>query len=67
MAEVRWNGDETPEVEDTGRACRKLAGVNFDGVDDWRETLEREGKLKPGVHGVRDLVLGDEEWTTRRS
>lgn len=51
---------------DTGKACRKLAGVNFDGIDDWRDMLDCDGKLTPDVHGLRDLVLGTEQWTSRR-
>jgi hypothetical protein len=49
-----------------GKACRRMAGVGFDGIagDDedqraaWRNTLEREGKLNTESGGVRDLVFG---------
>jgi hypothetical protein len=52
-----------------GKACKRMAGVGFDGVagDDedlraaWRDKLQREGKLKPDGGSVRDLVLGSAE------
>lgn len=52
-----------------GKACKRMAGVGFEGVpgDDedlraaWRDKLRREGKLRPGSESVRDLVLGSAE------
>jgi hypothetical protein len=52
-----------------GKACKRMAGVGFDGVagDDedlraaWRDKLQREGKLRPGGGSVKDLVLGSAE------
>ena len=49
-----------------GKACKRMAGVGFDGMpgDDedlraaWRERLQREGKLNPAGGSVRDLVAG---------
>ena len=48
------------------KSCKRMQDVGFDdmasGDSDlraaWRATLEREGKLDPGVGSVRDLVLG---------
>jgi hypothetical protein len=63
---------EVEEACDTGRACRKMADVGFDGLAEqdgvfepdgaelrtaWRTQLAREGKLNPGATSVRDLVL----------
>jgi hypothetical protein len=49
-----------------GKACKRMAGVGFDGItgDDedlraaWRNTLEREGKLNTEGGSVKDLVFG---------
>jgi hypothetical protein len=49
-----------------GKACKRMAGVGFDGMtgDDedlraaWRDRLQREGKLNPAGGSVRDLVVG---------
>jgi hypothetical protein len=48
------------------KACKRMAGVGFDGItgDDedlraaWRNTLEREGKLNTEGESVADLVFG---------
>ncbi len=53
----------------TGKSCRKMADVGFDGMaaadEDlaaaWRAKLEREGKLNPAGGSVRDLVFGSAE------
>jgi hypothetical protein len=60
---------------DTGRACKRMteAGVGFEGFGDgeadprdaWRETLAREGKLRPAGGSVRDLVLGQADSRSR--
>jgi hypothetical protein len=50
-----------------------MSDVGFDGFaegdDDlragWRETLAREGKLRPAGGSVRDLVLGEAESSFR--
>jgi len=51
------------------KSCKKMADVGFDGLAGadgdlraaWRDRLEREGKLDPGAHSLRDLILGPEE------
>lgn len=55
--------------EDCGptKSCRNMTDVSFDGLAEpgsdlgaaWRDTLFREGKLRPSAPTVRDLVLGD--------
>ena len=62
-------GADLGEPGGHGKACKRMAGVGFDGVpgDDedlgaaWREKLQREGKLRAGGGSVRDLVLGSAE------
>jgi hypothetical protein len=57
------------EYGGTGRSCRRMADVGFDGVpgDDadlraaWRARLRREGKLDPAAQSIGDLVLGSAE------
>jgi hypothetical protein len=48
------------------RVCRNAREFSFDGIaaegadlkSAWRDTLQREGKLRPSVDSIRDLVLG---------
>ncbi|HEU5384453.1 MAG TPA: hypothetical protein VFV73_00970 [Streptosporangiaceae bacterium] len=56
-------------AQSTGKACRRMADVGFDGLAEetdgdlrlaWRSQLAREGKLNRGAGSVRDLVLGPE-------
>jgi hypothetical protein len=53
----------------TPKQCKRMteAGVGFGDLDGddggdlraaWRETLKREGKLRPDQGSIRDLVLG---------
>lgn len=62
-------GQSAQDVEEacgTGKSCKKMAGVGFDGLAEqgggdlraaWRTQLAREGKLDPAAGSVRDLVL----------
>ena len=51
------------------KTCRNMVGITFDGFGDddtdlataWRQTLEREGKVKEGSGSLRDLVFGSSE------
>jgi hypothetical protein len=51
------------------KACKSTSAVGFDGMvgpdgdlrTAWRAALERDGKLTPKAHTVRDLVLGSED------
>jgi hypothetical protein len=71
----RGQGQAAAEVVDAageGKACKRMSDVGFDGFADgddlragWRETLAREGKLRPAAGSVRDLVLGDAEISSR--
>ena len=72
----RGHGEAAAELADEageGRACKRMSDVGFDGFaegdDDlragWRETLAREGKLRPAGGSVRDLVLGEAESSFR--
>jgi hypothetical protein len=61
-------GQTSADLDEPGdgshKACKRMAGVGFDGIqgDDedlraaWRDTLEREGKLGTGG-SVADLVF----------
>ena len=57
------------EGEPAGKSCKRMADVGFDGFADdtddltaaWRETLAREGKLRPAAGSIRELVLGPAE------
>lgn len=49
------------------RVCRNARAFSFDGIATeegtdlqtaWRETLERDGKLRKPTQSIRDLVLG---------
>jgi hypothetical protein len=48
------------------RVCRNAREFSFDGIaaegadlkSAWRDTLEREGKLRTSADSIRDLVLG---------
>lgn len=73
-----WRGQEqaAAELDDEAfetRACKRMSDVGFAGFADgdsdvrvgWRETLAREGKLRPAASSVRDLVLGDAESSFR--
>jgi hypothetical protein len=62
-------GQTVADLEDAfgeQKSCKRMADVGFDdfagaGRDlrlAWRETLERDGKLKPEAGTVADLVLG---------
>jgi hypothetical protein len=63
------NSDELAEALGTGKSCKRMADVGFDGMADsdadlraaWRERLQREGKLRAEGGSVRDLVLGSAE------
>jgi hypothetical protein len=62
-------GADLDDAGDTKKSCKKMADVGFGGLAGadgdlraaWRDRLRREGKLKPGSDGVRDLVLGPAE------
>ncbi len=67
----RGQGQAAAELDDEAgevRACKRMSDVGFDGFAEgdtdlragWRETLAREGKLRPAAGSVRDLVLGEE-------
>jgi hypothetical protein len=59
----------TPFGEDCSptRVCRNAREFSFDGIaaegsdlkTAWRDTLEREGKLRSSGGSIRDLVLGE--------
>src|SRR6266436_2718972 len=64
------NGQSAADLEeafDQQKSCKRMADINFDGFSEssdgddlrsaWRDTLERDGKLRGGG-GVRDLVFG---------
>lgn len=67
-----WTTDEevgtTSFDEDCSptRVCRNAREFSFDGIaaegadlkTAWRDTLEREGKLRTSAESIRDLVLG---------
>ena len=61
--------DDCGTAQSTGKACKRMADVGFDGLAEetdgdlrlaWRSQLAREGKLNRGAGSVRDLVLGPE-------
>ena len=61
--------DDCGAAQSTGKACKRMADVGFDGLSEetdgdlrlaWRTQLAREGKLNRGAGSVRDLVLGPE-------
>lgn len=70
--EALWTNDE--EVGATSfdeecsptRVCRNAREFSFDGIAEegadlqsaWRDTLQREGKLRKTSDSIRDLVLG---------
>jgi hypothetical protein len=69
-----WNArgqdsEELAEAFGTGKTCKRMADVGFDGMaesdDDlraqWRSRLQREGKLRPDGGSIRDLILGSAE------
>ena len=51
------------------KTCRNMVGITFDGFSDdgtdlataWRQTLERDGKVKDGSGSVHDLVFGSQD------
>jgi len=60
-------GDDTFDEDcSPTRVCRNARAFSFEGIaeegrdlnDAWRETLEREGKLRKSTESIRDLVLG---------
>jgi hypothetical protein len=66
-----WNaqGQTSADIDEacgTGKTCKKMADVGFDGMAGpsgdlraaWRATLEREGKLNPDADSVAELVIG---------
>jgi hypothetical protein len=63
-------GQTSADLDDVGstKSCKRMADVGFGEVDggdgdvraEWRDRLEREGKLNPGS-SVADLVLGSAE------
>lgn len=69
-----WAADEQDraaldEVCGTGKPCKNMRHVTFDGLAEpgadlraaWRDRLAREGKLDTSGGTVRDLVLGQSE------
>jgi hypothetical protein len=62
-------GQSAQDIEEscgTGKSCKKMSDVGFDGLAAqrdgdlraaWRAQLAREGKLDPAASSVRDLVL----------
>jgi hypothetical protein len=71
----RGQGQAAAELADEpeGKSCKRMTNVGFDefaeGADDlqqaWRDTLAREGKLRPAGGSVKDLVLGEAESASR--
>lgn len=71
-AQALWTNDEedgaTSFDEDCSptRVCRNAREFSFDGIAEegadlrsaWRDTLQREGKLRTTTDSIRDLVLG---------
>ena len=64
------SAQDVEEACETGKSCKKMADVGFDGLAEqgggdlraaWRTQLAREGKLNPEAGTVRDLVLGPAE------
>jgi hypothetical protein len=61
------------DAEGEGKSCKRMTDVGFDGFGEgapdlkaaWRQTLAREGKLRPEGGSVRDLVLGQADSGTR--
>ncbi len=67
-----WTTDEVVGAEtfdedcSPTRVCRNAREFSFDGIaaegsdlqSAWRDTLAREGKLRPSSDSIRDLVLG---------
>ncbi len=60
-------GDDTFDEDcSPTRVCRNARAFSFEGIAEdgtdlqtaWRETLQREGKLKTPTQSIRDLVLG---------
>jgi hypothetical protein len=71
----RGQGQSAGDLDDLaeGKSCKRMSDVGFDDFaegeadprDAWRETLAREGKLRPGAGSIRDLVLGPAEASSR--
>jgi hypothetical protein len=71
----RGKGQAAADLDAAGesKSCKRMTDVGFDefgeGAPDltaaWRQTLAREGKLRPEGGSVRDLVLGPAESSTR--
>ena len=65
-----WSADGQTEADlaeafGPQKSCKRMADVGFEDLAEsgdlrsaWRETLERDGKLKPEGGTVADLVLG---------
>jgi hypothetical protein len=63
----RGQGQAAADLADEpeGKSCKRMADVGFDGfaagepdlTTAWRETLQREGKLRADAGSVRDLVM----------
>ena len=61
-------GQTSADLDDVGSAksCKRMADVGFGEVDggdgdvraEWRDRLEREGKLSKDGGSVADLILG---------
>lgn len=72
-----WRGQgqaaEDLDAAGEGKSCKRMTDVGFEdfgeGAPDlkaaWRQTLAREGKLRPEGGSVRDLVLGPAEKSSR--
>lgn len=71
----RGQGQAAADLDDeaAGKSCKRMADVGFEGFGEstedlkaaWRETLAREGKLRPAAGSMRDLVLGSAESASR--
>lgn len=72
-----WRGQEQAAAEladePEGKSCKRMTNVGFDdfaeGAGDlqqaWRDTLAREGKLRPAGGSLKDLMLGPAESASR--
>jgi hypothetical protein len=67
-------GQSTTDLDEalgSTKSCKRMQDVGFDGLAGpdsegdlraaWRETLRREGKLRPGADSIAELVLDPAE------